>query len=105
MRCLLVIKEPFYFLTFSEATKDHLLKKVTPAQQKITAYGGTNIPVTGTTVLRIWRGDYHCKLDCKLVDQDDIQPILGRKACLGMQIVTYLDNNDLNKPPAGNAHV
>jgi len=57
----------FYFLAFSDATKDHLLKKVTPAPQKITAYGGTNIPVTGTTVLRIWRGDYHCKLDCKLL--------------------------------------
>ena len=63
------------------------------------------ILVCGTTLLRVWRGDYRCKLDCKLVDQDDIRPILGRKACLGMKIVTYLDNDNLNKPPAGNAHI
>ena len=90
---------------YKKATKDHLLKNVTLTQQRITAYGSTTIPVCGTTLLRVWRGDYHCKLDCKLVDQDDIRPILGRKACLGMKIVTYLDNNNLNKPPAGNAHI
>ena len=90
---------------YKKATKDHLIKNVTPTQQRITAYGGTTIPVCGTTLLRVWQGDYRCKLDCKLVNQDDIRPILGRKACLGMKIVTYLDNNNLNKPPAGNAHI
>ena len=90
---------------YKKATKDCLLKNVTPTQQRITAYGGTTIPVCGTTLLRVWRGDYRCKLDCKLVDQDDIRPILGRKACLGMKIVTYLDNDNLNKPSAGNAHI
>ena len=63
------------------------------------------IPVCGTTLLRVWRGLYCCKLDCKLVDQDDIRPILGKKACLSMKIVTYLDNDNLNKPPAGHTYI
>ena len=38
------------------------------------------ILVCGTTLLRVWRRNYYCKLDCKLVDQDDIQPPhLGEK--------------------------
>ena len=87
-----------------KAIKDYRLMKVTPARQKITAYGGAaTIPICGTTLLRVWRGDYRCKLDCKLVDRDDIRPILGRKACVGMKIVAYLDNDDLNKPHPGNA--
>ena len=90
---------------YKKATKDHQLKKVTPARQKITAYGGTMIPVCGTTLLRVWRGDYRCKLDCKLVDRDNIRPILGRKACIGMKLVAYLDNDDLNKPQPGDAQV
>ena len=36
---------------YKKATKDHLLKNVTPTQQRITAYGGTTIPVCGTTLL------------------------------------------------------
>ncbi len=73
---------------YKKATRDYRLKKITPANQQITAYGGTTILVCGTTLLRVWRGDKRCKLNCKLVDQDDIRPILGRQACLGMKIVT-----------------
>jgi len=69
---------------------------VTPVQQNITAHGGTTIPVCGTTRLRVWRGKYICKLDCKLVNWKDIRPILGRKACIGMKIVIYLDNDHPN---------
>ena len=50
------------------------------------------MPVIGTVLLRVWHGDYHYLLDCKLVDRMDIRPLLGRKACLGMKIVSYLDN-------------
>lgn len=90
---------------YKKAAKDDHLRYVTPVKQSITAYGGTTIPVYGTTRLRVWRGEYRCKLDCKLVNQNDIRPILGRKACLGMGIVTYLDNDNLNKPMVKNAHV
>jgi len=38
------------------------------------------------------------------VDRDGIRPILGRKPCVGINIVVYLDNDDINKP-SGNAQV
>ena len=72
---------------------------------KITAYGGATLPVIGTVVLHVRQGDFHCRLDCKLVDRTDIHPLLGRKASLGMKIVSYLDNDALNKPETGNAPV
>ena len=76
-----------------------------PAQTAITAYGGHTIPVEGTTLLKVWRGDYRCKLNCKLIDSEGIWPLLGRKACVGMKIITYLDNNDMNKPDTTGAAV
>ena len=72
---------------YKKATKDHELIHVTPVQKKITAYGGTEIPVVGRALLKVQRGDVKCRLDCKLVDKDCIRPLLGRKACLGMKIV------------------
>ena len=72
---------------YKKATKDHKLVHMTPVQEKITAYGGTEIPVVGRTLLKVQRGDIKCRLDCKLVDKDYIRPLLGRKACLGMKIV------------------
>ena len=47
------------------------------------------------------RDETKCKLKCKLVDSEDIRPILGRKACLGMNIIRYTDNDALNKPQTG----
>ena len=76
---------------YKRATKDYHLDNVRPSQQKITAYGGTIIPVCGTTLLRVQR-------DAQLVDREDIRPILGRKACVGMRIVAYLNNDKLRKP-------
>ena len=86
---------------YKKATKDVFLTNVTPIQSRITAYGGTTLPVVGTVLLRVWRGDYRCRLDCKLVDHTNIRPLLGRKACIGMKIITYLDNDQLNKPHTG----
>ena len=90
---------------YTRATKDTSLTKVSPSTITITAYGGATLPVVGTALLRVWRGDYHCKLDCKLVEHAEIRPLLGRKACLGMKIVSYLDNDAMNKPMTGNASV
>ena len=61
--------------------------------------------MVGRTLLKVQRGDIKCRLDCKLVDKDYIRPLLGRKACLGMKIVAYLDNDKLNKPSTGCAEV
>jgi len=60
---------------------------------------------SGTVLVWVQRGDFHCKLDCKLVDRDDIRAILGRKACVGMAIIAYLDNDQLRKPDPRNAQV
>ena len=39
------------------------------------------------------------------MDQQGIRPLLGRKACLGMKIVAYLDNDQLNKPNTEDGNV
>ena len=64
----------------------------------IISYGGTSIPILGRVRLRVWRGDFGCLFDCNLVDSKRVRPILGRKACLGMKIIKYLDNDQLNHP-------
>ena len=43
-------------------------------------------------------GDHLCRLDYKLVDCSSIRPLLGWKACIGLKIVTYLDNDQLINP-------
>ena len=90
---------------YKKATKDHSLAQVKPVSQKITAYGGSELRVVGKVLLRVRRGEVQCRLDCKLVDQQGIRPLLGRKACLGMNIMAYLDNDQLNKPTVQNAEV
>ncbi len=86
---------------YKKATKDFKLAHVTPMKTSITAYGGTTLPAVGTVLVRIWCGDFRCRLDCKLVDSTNILLLLGRKACLGMKIVTYLDNDELTQPNTG----
>ena len=58
-----------------------------------------------TVLLRVQHGDFRCRLDCKLVDRTDIRPLLGRKACLGTRIVSYHDNDKLNKPDTRGAPI
>ena len=90
---------------YKKATRDYNLKNVSTAKQRITAYGGNTIPVIGQTLLRVWRGNFRCRLDCRIVDAPNTRPLLGRKACIGMNIVTYLDNDQLNKPNTGDSEV
>ena len=90
---------------YKKATKDYHLSNVTPCKHTITAYGGTSIPVVGKAIIRVWRGDNSCRLDCKIVDVSNIRPLLGRKACLTMKIVSYLDNDMMNKPNTDGSEV
>ena len=90
---------------YKKATNDTTMTQVCPSRMRITAYGGTSLPVVGTVLLRVRHGNFRCLLDCKLVDRTDIRPLLGRKACVGMKIVSYLDNDELNKPEIGGAPV
>ena len=80
----------------------HLYKKarVTPVNTAIISYGGTSIPVLGKVHSRVWRRDFRCLLNCNLVESKRVRPILVIKACLGMNIITYQDNDQLNRPQA-----
>ena len=90
---------------YKKATGDYKLSHVMPTQTAITVYGGHSIPIAGTTLLNVWRGDNHCKLNCRLIDSEGIRLLLGRKACVGMKIITYLDNYDMNRPDTTSAAV
>ena len=89
---------------YKKATRDYELVHVIPSQQKITAYGVAKIPVVRKVFLRVWRGDFKCRLDCKIVHRCNIRPLLGRRFCVGVKIVAYLDN-ELNKPSTGTSEV
>ena len=72
---------------YKKATKDVDLCNVTPVNTAIISYGGTSIPILGKVHLYVWRGHFRCLLDCNLVDSKKVSPILGRKVCLGMNII------------------
>ena len=40
--------------------------------------------------------------DCRLIDSQKIRPLLGRKTCLGMKVIKYLDNDAIHKLKTGN---
>ena len=83
---------------YKKTTKDVDLCNVTPVNTAIISYGGTSTPILGKVHLYVWRGHFRCLLDCNLVDSKKVRPILGRKVCLGMNIIQYLDNDQLNRP-------
>ena len=76
---------------YKKATKDHNLERVEPIRTPLVAYGGTRLNVVGHVELLVERNNTKYKIACKLVDEDS-RPLLGRKACIGMNIVKYIDN-------------
>ena len=74
-------------------------------QTSLVAYGGSKVKVIGGVPLRVWKNGSSLLPDCRLVDNDDIRPILGSNACIGMGILVYQVNHHLNKPETGNAPV
>ena len=92
-----VIPVPLY----KQACNDEDISNVRRMKSTISAYGGLRLSVVGEVILKVSRDKTKCKLNCKLVDSEDIRPILGRKACLGMNIIRYTDNDALNKPQTG----
>ena len=79
---------------YKKASKDYNMTHVQPLQTAIVAYGGARLPVIGQVRIRVWRGDYKCLLDCKLVDSTAIRPLLGRKACVGMKSMMSSTNRE-----------
>ena len=90
---------------YKKASRDFNLLNVTPVSAAIISYGGTSISILGRVCSRVWRGEFRCFLDCYLVDSKRVRPILGRKACLGMKIIKYLDNDQLNHPQTSDGDV
>lgn len=90
---------------YQQAAKDHKLTHITVTNSRITAYGGTTLPVVGTVALKVKRGRIKSTLHCKIVDCVNIRPLLGRKSCILLNIISYLDNDKLNKPDTGNSPV
>ena len=90
---------------YKRATKDVQMNDVAKCQSTILAFGGSRLTVVGEVRVRVWRADYKCILICKLVDSDNIRPILGRKACVGMKLIEYTDNDALHKPATRGAQV
>ena len=90
---------------YKKAIGDFKLEHVEPAKTKISAYGGAELNVVGQVCIRVWRDDFHCKLDCKIVNNKGVRPLLGRKSCIGMNIVKYIDNDEIYKPFTGGANV
>ena len=73
--------------TYKKASKDERLEKVQRMETSLVAYGGSKIKVIGRVPIRVWRNSSSYLLDCRLVNNEDIRPILGRKACVGIRRV------------------
>ena len=86
---------------YEKATRGYNLTHVTPAQYITVAYGGYKMPGVGLVRIRVWRGDYHCLVECKLVDSSTIRPILGRNACTAMHLIntwTMMQQTNQSQP-------
>lgn len=90
---------------YQKASKDEKLEKVNRTQASLVPYGGSKIKVIGRVSICFWRNERSCLLDCRLVDSEEIRPILGIKSCLAMNIIQYRDNDLLNKPETGGSSV
>ena len=90
---------------YKEATKDHSLTHIRLGNSQITAYGGATLPVVGQVCMEVERNHCQYTLECKLVNSTNIRPLLGRRACIDMKIVAYLDNDDLHQPDVRHATV
>ena len=90
---------------YKKAANDPDLGHIKPIKSVISAYGGSKLPVIGKVTLTVWRDNSLYQLSCKVVDSHDVRPILGRRACLGMNIIKYTDNDAIYKPSTGSAPV
>ena len=93
--------------TYVGATGDEELKEMERSRgvSTLVAYGGSRLTICGEAIIRVWRGGKSYKLACKLVDNDTLRPILGRRACIGMGILKYMDNDSIQQPDVRGARV
>ena len=67
---------------YKKATRDYKMENVDPIQSNATGCVRRNAAlfVVGQVILKVYRNDTNCRLDCKLVNEETGQPLLGRKA-------------------------
>ena len=90
---------------YKNATKDYNLARMTPVKSHITAYGGATLPVLGTVTIPVCHGDQQYRLHCKLVNNPSIRPLIERRPYLQTKLMSYLNNDELNRPNTGNLPV
>lgn len=90
---------------YKKASKDETLEKVTRTEASLVAYGGSKVKVIGFVSIRVWRNERSFRLDCRLVNNAKLHPILGIKSCLAMGIIQYKDNDLIHRPETGSASV
>ena len=86
-------------------SNDRKLEKVKSVQTSLVAHVGSKIKVIGHLTIRVWRNKVSFLLGCRLIESREIFPILERKACLGMKIIQYNDNDQPHKPQTEGAAV
>lgn len=70
-QCTIILVE-----SYGKATKDYELEQATPLNTYLKAYGGSKL----TVHVCVWCDNFKYQLDCKLVDNNVIRPLLVRKA-------------------------
>ena len=91
---------------YKKATQDFDLRNLTPVNTAIIPMVVLQFLSSGKFLrVYIWRGDFRCLLVYNLVESKRVRPILVIKVCLGMNIITHLDNDQLNRPQASDGEV
>ena len=80
---------------YKKATGNVKLKNVMSTDDEIVVFGGSTLKLIGRVLLAVSRGNTKCTLRCNLVD---VHPLLGQKACIGMQLIRVPDSDDVNEP-------
>lgn len=70
-QCTIILVE-----LYGKATKDYELEQATPLNTHLKAYRGSKL----TVHICMWCDNFKYQLDCKLVDNNVIRPLLVRKA-------------------------
>ena len=82
---------------YKNATRDFKMENVNPIHTPLVAYGGMQFSVVGQVILKVYQyqNDTSYRRDCKLVNEETGRPLLGRRACIGMNII---DNDAISRP-------
>ena len=81
---------------YKAATCDFKLRNVVPSETILYAYGQTGNRSAGRVRIQVWRGDLTTHLECELISGERFHSILGRQACIELEILEIKDNDKVN---------